>query len=64
MANSVDPDQMLHYAVSDLGLLCLQRPICPNTQGYYGTIIFIILSAKYMLWVLAKEVKEYPQDMF
>ena len=25
MANSVDPDQ------SDLGLLCLLRPICPNT---------------------------------
>ena len=23
-ANSVDPDQMLHCAVSDLGLLCLQ----------------------------------------
>ena len=31
IANSVDPDQMLHSAVSDLGLLCLQRPICPNT---------------------------------
>ena len=31
MANSVDPDQMLHSAASDLGLHCLQRPICPNT---------------------------------
>ena len=30
MANSVDPDQMPHYAASDLGLHCLQRPICPN----------------------------------
>ena len=31
MANSVDPDQMLHSAASDLGLHCLQWPICPNT---------------------------------
>ena len=37
MTNSVDPDQMPHSAVSDLGLHCLQRPICPNTYGYYGT---------------------------
>ena len=36
MANSVDPDLMLHSAASDLGLHCLQRPICPNTKGYYG----------------------------
>ena len=31
MANSVDPDQMLHTAASDLGLHYLQKPICPNT---------------------------------
>ena len=31
MANSVDPDQMPRSAASDLGLHCLQRPICPNT---------------------------------
>ena len=36
MANRVDPDQMQHSAASDLGLHCLQRPICPNTKGYYG----------------------------
>ena len=36
MANSVGPDQTLHSAASDLGLHCLQRPICPNTLGYYG----------------------------
>ena len=36
MAKSVDPDQILHTAASDLGLHCLQRPICPNTKGYYG----------------------------
>ena len=28
MVNSVDPDQMPHSAASDLGLHCLQRPIC------------------------------------
>ena len=28
MANSVDPDQMPHSVASDLGLHCLQRPIC------------------------------------
>ena len=31
IANSVDPDQIPHSAVSDLGIHCLQRPICPNT---------------------------------
>ena len=31
MANSVDPDQMPHSAASNLGLQCMQRPICPNT---------------------------------
>ena len=31
MTNSVDLDQMPGSAVSDLGLHCLQRPICPNT---------------------------------
>ena len=36
MANSVDPDQMPHSVASDLGLHCLQRPIRPNTEGYYG----------------------------
>ena len=30
MANSVDPDQMPHSVASDLGLHCLQRPICHN----------------------------------
>ena len=31
VANSVDPDQMLHSAASDLGLHCLQRPVRLNT---------------------------------
>ena len=37
MANSVDPDQTLLQKQSDLGLHCLLRPICPNTQNLYGT---------------------------
>ena len=41
MANSIDPDQLLHFA-SDLGLHCLQRPICLNTKGYYGILIHLI----------------------
>ena len=36
MANSVDPDEMPHSAASDLGLLCLLRPVCPNTYGKCG----------------------------
>ena len=28
---------MLHSAASDLGLHCLQRPICPDIYSYYGT---------------------------
>ena len=36
MANSVDPDQTPQSAASDLGLHCLQRPICSNTSGCYG----------------------------
>ena len=35
MANSADPDQMLHSAVSDLGILCLPRPAFPNTYSKY-----------------------------
>ena len=34
MANSADPDQMLHSGASDLGLYCLQRPVCANTKGF------------------------------
>ena len=38
--NSVDHDQMLHDAVSDHGLRCLFRAMCPNTKGYYSTSYF------------------------
>ena len=44
MANSVDPDQMPQSAASDVGLHRLQRPICPNTEGYYGTLFYLITS--------------------
>ena len=37
MTNSVDPDQMPHYAASDLDLHCFQSLICASTWGYYGT---------------------------
>ena len=30
MAKSVDSEQKPHSAASDLGLDCLQRPICPS----------------------------------
>ena len=33
MANSVDPDEMPHSAVSHLGLHCLLRPDCLNTYS-------------------------------
>ena len=38
LTNSVDPYQTLHSAVhsavSDIGLHCLLRLVCPNTSGY------------------------------
>ena len=30
VANSADPEQTLHSAVSDLGLHCLLSYVCPN----------------------------------
>ena len=37
VANRVDPDETPRSAASHLGLLCLLRPICPNTYCKYGT---------------------------
>ena len=34
MANSVDPDQTLHSAASDLGIHCVLRPVCPTIKYY------------------------------
>ena len=36
MANSVDPDQMLHSMEFDLGLHCLLRIACTDIWDYYG----------------------------
>ena len=36
VANVVNPDQMLHSAVSDLGVNHLLRPVCPNNQSKYS----------------------------
>ena len=36
MANSVDPDQMLRCAMSDLGLHCFRRSDCPKTEDKYS----------------------------
>ena len=30
MENSADPEQTLYSGMSDLGLHCLLRPVCPN----------------------------------
>ena len=40
MANNVDPEQMLHSVVSDLGLYCLSRPVRPQ---YLGLLWYFIL---------------------
>ena len=52
MANSVDPDEMAHSAVSHLGLNCLLRPAVRihmvnivRLGGYYGEH-FLIISMK------------------
>ena len=38
MANSLDPDQMLHSAASDKGLHCLVRHNCPIISCKYSNI--------------------------
>ena len=56
MANSADPDQILHNAVSDLGLHGLSRLFCPNISGYYGTLKFekqIFSFRSMMIWCFA-----------
>ena len=37
VANSVDSDQTPCSAMSDHGLHCLLRPVCPYTLDYYGS---------------------------
>ena len=45
VANSVDPDQMLNFAASDLVLHCLFLSIRPNTKGKYD------LTLQFYSWV-------------
>ena len=33
VADSVDPDETPHFTASNLELLCLLGPVCPNTYG-------------------------------
>ena len=42
------PDQMPHSAASDLGLHCLQRPVCPNSSGYYGIQSHYAIASLYL----------------
>ena len=39
VADSVDPDQMLHSQASDLDLHYLLRFVGPNTSGKYGNVL-------------------------
>ena len=39
MANSVDPDEMLHSAASHLGQHCFFRPVCPNTNSIHSSAV-------------------------
>ena len=45
-------------AESDLGLHCLQRPICPNTSGYYSIFKIYVCGYKW------QNSNEYPYDAF
>ena len=50
MANSVDPDETPHSAASHLGLLCLLRPVCPNTYGKYGNPVLMYCIRHFFNW--------------
>ena len=39
MANRVDPDETPRSAASHLGLHCLLRLVCPNTDSKYGNVV-------------------------
>ena len=62
MANRVDLDQMLHSAVSDLGLHCLQRPIGLNIHKGCPIKIFLM---SHLLEAPHRYIgyNEYPQHM-
>ena len=47
MSDSADPDQMSHFAASDLGLHGIHSPVCPNTSGNVFIQKLIILLIKH-----------------
>ena len=53
VANSVDLDQTPHSVASDLGLLCLLRPVCPNPLQSV-TIAVIRILKPWMTWLQCK----------
>ena len=57
----MDPDQTLHSVASDLGLHCLQRPVCHNTSGYYGTPFILPVEVSKTAGLLANSVD--PDEM-
>ena len=71
MANSVDLDQMPHSVASDLGLHCLQWPICPNTKEHYGIPVIwsyksylSIAAVKYIQWTIIYTVPHVLCEIF
>ena len=42
MANSVNPDRMLHSAASDQSLHCLLKPVCPNIYKYCRLLHYLL----------------------
>ena len=54
VANSVDPDEMLHSAASHLGLHCLLRPVSPNTYGKYGSLGEVTVLQDFLHVILSK----------
>ena len=64
MTNHVDPDQMPQSAASDLGLHCLQRPICPNTKGFPGSVEAIFSPLREHVPILQKVYFLYQGSKF
>ena len=48
VANSVDPDQILHSAASDQGLHCLLRTVCTNTSQKHAYMILTPLNPTFI----------------
>ena len=66
VANSVDPDHMLHSPASNLGLHCLLKPVYLNTLGKYGKGFNITIFTKSIQThqLLIKLVLKFEQVQF